>query len=92
MTSMRDIAKKVKNKRPYGTFTAIGNKALKIPRNTLISIRLRRRLQTYGMKLCETGDINEIRERTLNYIESMRYLESISIQTMLRDMPITRIK
>ena len=76
MTSITDFANKVKNKGLYGSCTAIGNKALKIPRNTLISIKLKRRLQTYGMRLSESGDINEIRKRTLNYIESMRIKES----------------
>ena len=76
MSSIVGLAKKAKNKGLYGSCTAIGNRALKIPRNTLISIKLRRRLQTYGMKLCETVDINELRKRTLNYIECMRINKS----------------
>lgn len=76
MSSIVGLAKKAQNKGLYGTCTAIGNKVLKIPHNTLISIRLRQRLQTYGMRLSETGDINEIMERTLNYIESMRIKKS----------------
>lgn len=76
MTSIVDLAKKAKNKGLYGSCTAIGNRALKIPHNALIPIRLRRRLQTYGMRLIESGDINEIRERTLNYVESMRIKKS----------------
>ena len=76
MTSIIDIAKKAKNKGLYSSCAAIGNRALKTPHNALISIKLRRRLQTYGMRLIESGDINEIRERTLNYVESMRIKKS----------------
>ena len=76
MTSIVDVVKKVKNKGLYGSCTVIGSKVLKIPRNALTFTKLRRRVQAYGMKLYETGDINEIRKRTLNYIESMRIKKS----------------
>ncbi len=76
MSSIVNFAKKVRNKGLYGSCTVIGNKALNTPYNALISIRLRRKLHTYGIRLSENGNINEIRESTLNYIESMRIKES----------------
>lgn len=73
---MSNIIKKVREKGLKGSIIATKDKIGDIPKKLFIPIKLKRLLKNYGAKLASDLSIIDIRDRTLNYIESLRIKES----------------
>src|SRR3990167_2474156 len=69
---MKSISKKFKEKGIYGTCNAIRTRCTETPRKIFINIKLKKLINDYQARLKKGLEIKEIREKTLNYIESMR--------------------
>ena len=73
---MSNIPKKVKEEGFNDTFKAVKSRAVKISQSILLRLKLKKLLRNYGVKFAQHLDIKEIRQGTLNYIESMRIKDS----------------
>lgn len=69
---MVNIVKTVKKRGFRDTFNAFKRRAANIPDQIFMPIRLKKLVKNYETKLAQNLDIKEIREKTLDYTESMQ--------------------
>lgn len=72
MKSVYNLVKKIKEKGTRGTLNAVNNRLSRYPNLMFMHSRLKKLLHQAVMKCEDLNNIEEIRQKTLNYIESMR--------------------
>jgi len=72
MIKVKNLTEALKNQGTYNTVKLIGSRLVTIPKQTIIKNKLRKRLNTWELRLNDGIDLNKIRKCTLSYIEDMR--------------------
>lgn len=66
------LISKARQKGFYGTFNTLKDRAVRIPDRIIMPMKLKRMLLDSGLKSVENLNMEEIKQKTLDYIESMR--------------------